>query len=213
MNILGKSRFALAALIALALPFCAQAAAQVGATAPAFSGTTAEGKTVSLSDYQGKIVVLEWNNPECPFVRKHYGSHNIQNLQKDYTEKGIVWLTINSSAKGKQGYFEGDALKEQVKKDENVATAYITDSEGTIGKLYGAKTTPHIFVIGADGKVAYTGAVDSIPSTDPADIAKADSYVKQALDALLKGKPVATATTTPYGCGVKYSDTAGYEKK
>lgn len=208
-----KTKMALVALVALALPLQAQAAVQVGTAAPEFTGTAADGSEVKLSDYKGKIVVLEWNNPECPFVRKHYGSGNIQSLQKDYTAKDVVWLTINSSAKGKQGYYEGEALKEQIAKDGNVATAYVTDPEGTIGKLYGAKTTPHFFIVDKDGKLAYNGAIDSVASTDPADIEKADSYVKLALDALLEGKPVATATTTPYGCGVKYSGTVGYDKK
>lgn len=202
--------FALATLFSL--PLAAQAAVQVGSPAPEFSGKNAEGKTVSLADYKGKIVVLEWNNPECPFVRKHYGNENIQKLQKEYTDKGVVWLTINSSAKGKQGYFEGDALKAEVVKQGIHSTAYIADATGQIGHLYGAKNTPSFFIIGKDGNVAYSGAIDSIASTDPADIAKAEPYVKEALDALLVDQPVKNATTHPYGCGVKYGDMEGYDK-
>lgn len=180
------------------------AAVQVGAQAPEFSGTTADGKTVKLSDYKGKVVVLEWNNPACPFVRKHYDSGNMQSLQKEYTVKDIVWLSINSSAKGKQGYLEGTALSEQLKKDGNLATAYIMDAEGTIGKLYEAKTTPQMFVISKEGKVLYNGAIDSISSTSANDIAKADPYVKNALEATIGGKIIKTSSTAPYGCSVKY---------
>lgn len=180
------------------------AAVQVGAQAPEFSGTTADGKTVKLSDYKGKVVVLEWNNPACPFVRKHYDSGNMQSLQKEYMAKDIVWLSINSSAKGKQGYFEGTALSEQLKKDGNLATAYIMDTEGTIGKLYEAKTTPQMFVISKEGKVLYNGAIDSISSTSANDIAKADPYVKNALEATIGGQIIKTSSTAPYGCSVKY---------
>ncbi|MCS5707358.1 redoxin domain-containing protein [Candidatus Berkiella cookevillensis] len=183
-----------------------QAAVQVGAQAPEFSGTTADGKTVKLSDYKGKVVVLEWNNPFCPFVRKHYDAGNMQALQKEYTAKDIIWLSINSSAKGKQGYLEGTALDEQLKKDANAATAYIVDAEGTIGRLYEAKTTPQMFVISKEGTVMYNGAIDSISSADISDIAKADPYVKNAIDATIKGQSIKISTSAPYGCSVKYSD-------
>ena len=184
----------------------AVAAIQVGVQAPEFSGTTAEGKTVKLSDYNGKVVVLEWNNSACPFVRKHYDAGNMQALQKEYTAKDIIWLSINSSAKGKQGYFEGAALTEQLKKDGNVATAYIIDAEGPIGRLYEAKTTPQMFVISKEGAVLYNGAIDSIASTDSSDIAKADPYVKNAIDATINGQNIKVSTSTPYGCGVKYGE-------
>ena len=198
---------ALAAFTALSiLQSTAVAAIQVGVQAPEFSGTTAEGKTVKLSDYNGKVVVLEWNNSACPFVRKHYDAGNMQALQKEYTAKDIIWLSINSSAKGKQGYFEGAALTEQLKKDGNVATAYIIDAEGTIGRLYEAKTTPQMFVISKEGAVLYNGAIDSIASTDSSDIAKADPYVKNAIDATINGQNIKVSTSTPYGCGVKYGE-------
>lgn len=202
-----KKSLAVAAVAALAsLPVSAFAAAAVGSPAPEFSGKTSDGKTVSLSDYKDKVVVLEWTNPGCPFVRKHYDGKNIQTLQKDYTAKDVIWLTINSSAKGKQGHLEGDELKAEPAKEGIASTAYISDESGQIGQLYGAKTTPHIFIVGKDGNVAYNGGIDSIGSTDPEDISKAEPYVKEALDEILAGKPVTHATTKAYGCGVKYAD-------
>lgn len=206
VSALKKSLAAVALTALVSLPSAALAAAAVGSPAPEFSGKTSEGKTVSLSDYKGKIVVLEWTNPGCPFVRKHYDGKNIQTLQKDYTAKDVIWLTLNSSAKGKQGHVEGDALKAEPAKESIASTAYIADESGQIGQLYGAKVTPHLFIIGKDGNIAYNGGIDSIGSTDAADIAKAEPYVKEALDELLAGKPVTNATTKPYGCGVKYSD-------
>lgn len=206
VNTLKKSFAAVALAALVSLPVAAFAAVQVGSPAPEFSGKTSDGKTVNLADYKGKIVVLEWTNPGCPFVRKHYESKNIQGLQKDYTAKDVVWLTVNSSAKDKQGHLEGDALKAEPAKEGIASTAYISDESGQIGQLYGAKTTPHFFIVGKDGNVAYAGGVDSVASTDPADIATAEPYVKEALDELLAGKPVTNANTKPYGCGVKYSD-------
>lgn len=184
----------------------AQAAVQIGAQAPEFSGTTADGKTVKLSDYKGKVVVLEWNNPFCPFVRKHYDAGNMQALQKEYTAKDIIWLSINSSAKDKQGYLEGAVLEEQLKKDANAATAYIIDADGTIGRLYEAKTTPQMFVISKEGAVMYNGAIDSISSADISDIAKAEPYAKNAIDATIDGQSIKISTSAPYGCSIKYSD-------
>ncbi|MBM3617493.1 MAG: thioredoxin family protein [Alphaproteobacteria bacterium] len=207
-----KKTFAAAAVAALvSLPVAAFAAAAVGSPAPEFSGKTSEGKTVSLSDYKGKVVVLEWTNPGCPFVRKHYDGKNIQTLQKDYTAKDVIWLTVNSSAKGKQGHLEGDALKGEPAKEGIASTAYISDETGQIGQLYGAKVTPHLFIIGKDGNIAYNGGIDSIASTDPEDISKAEPYVKTALDEVLAGKPVTNATTKPYGCGVKYTDAENHK--
>lgn len=198
---------ALAAMAAFSVfQAVAQAAVEIGAQAPEFSGTTADGKTVRLSDYKGKVVVLEWNNPFCPFVRKHYDAGNMQALQKEYTAKDIIWLSINSSAKGKQGYLDGAALQEQLKKNANAATAYIIDAEGTIGRLYQAKTTPQMFVISKEGSVIYNGAIDSISSADISDIAKADPYVKNAIDATIKGQSIKISTSAPYGCSIKYSD-------
>lgn len=206
MHILKKTLAASIFSVMAALPFSAFAAAEVGQQAVAFTGKTAEGKTIQLSDYKGKITVLEWTNPNCPFVRKYYDDQAMQNLQKDYKAKGVAWLTINSTAKGKDGFLEGDALSANLKQEKLIPANYVLDTDGKIGKSYGAKTTPHLFVIDKEGKVAYAGAIDSIASTDPADIAKAEPYVKEALDAVIAGKPVEKATTKSYGCSVKYAD-------
>ena len=182
----------------------AAVAAKIGEKAPAFTGTDVNGKTISLSDYAGKIVVLEWTNPGCPFVKKHYILKNVQKLQKEYTDKGVIWLSINSSAQGKEGHLTADEGKNFVKDAEAAPTAYILDSKGEIGHLYGAKTTPHLFVIAKDGTLAYQGAIDDHNNADIGDTEGAKSYVKEAVDALLVGKKVETTTTAPYGCSVKY---------
>ena len=180
------------------------AGVSVDAPAPAFTLTDSQGKTHSLSDFRGKFVVLEWVNYDCPFVRKHYGSGNMQNLQKTYTEKGVVWLSVCSSAPGKQGHFSGTALTERIAKEKGNQTAYLVDADGTVGKAYEAKTTPHMYVIDPEGVLIYAGAIDNMPSTDQDDIAKAQNYVAGALDAALAGKAVATKGSKPYGCSVKY---------
>ncbi len=181
-------------------------AATVGEAAPAFTGTTAEGKTVSLSDYAGKVVVLEWHNKGCPFVVKHYESGNMQALQKELTAKDVVWLTINSSAEGEQGYEAGaDALKTAAEQ-KAAATQIIIDASGEIGKAYDAKTTPHMFVIDKDGKLAYAGAIDDRASFKQEDIEGAKNYVREAVAALAEGKPVEVSSTKPYGCSVKYKN-------
>ncbi|HEX6790586.1 MAG TPA: thioredoxin family protein [Candidatus Krumholzibacteria bacterium] len=174
--------------------------------APDFSLTGIDGKTYSLSSFAGKYVVLEWNNLDCPFVKKHYGSGNMQTLQKKYTDKGVVWLTICSSASGKQGYYEPAVLQEKTKEAKLASTAYLRDVDGTVGKLYGAKTTPHMFVINPEGVLVYAGAIDDKPSPDPADIAKSSNYVAACLDESMAGKPVATSSTASYGCSVKYAN-------
>lgn len=198
--------YLLSALAALALFVApvAHAAAVVGKPAPEFTGTDSNGKAHKLSDFKGKIVVLEWTNPECPFVKKHYDSKNMQELQSSYTGKDIVWLTINSSAEGEQGYqTAGDANKYLTDK-ESKPTARLLDPSGDIGKLYDAKVTPHMYVIDKEGTLVYQGAIDDNDSSNAADAATAKSYVGAAIDALLVGKPVETAITKPYGCGVKY---------
>jgi hypothetical protein len=184
----------------------AQAAVQTGSPAPDFSLTDLDGKPHKLSDYKGKIVVLEWNNPVCPFVKKNYEkSGNLPKLQKTATADGVVWLTINSGAAGKEGGdFTNAQLKDYLTKNGAVPTAYLPDRDGKVGHLYGAKTTPHLFVVTADGTLAYEGAIDSIRSADPADIAKATNYLTAALGAVKAGKPVEKANTEPYGCSVKY---------
>lgn len=195
---------------AAAAPVSATAAAAATASidqkAPDFSLAGIDGKTYKLSDFKGKYVVLEWNNLDCPFVKKHYGSGNMQALQKKYTDKGVVWLTICSSAQGKQGYYEPAALQEMTKERKLASTAYLRDPDGTVGREYGAKTTPNMFVVNPDGTLIYAGAIDDKPSTDPNDIKGANNYVAACLDASLAGKPVATKTTVSYGCGVKYAD-------
>lgn len=177
-----------------------------GSLAPDFTLPDASGKSHSLSAYRGKWVVLEWVNYDCPFVRKHYGSGNMQKLQKEYRGKGAVWLSINSSAPGKQGHFEGQELAQRMAAVKAQPDAYLQDPDGKVGLLFKAKTTPSMFVINPQGKVVYVGAIDDKPSTDQEDIPKARNYVQAALDAGLAGKPVETASTTSYGCGVKYKD-------
>jgi peroxiredoxin len=174
--------------------------------APDFSLAGIDGKTYKLSDFKGKYVVLEWNNLDCPFVKKHYGSGNMQALQKKYTDKGVVWLTICSSAQGKQGYYEPAALQEMTKERKLASTAYLRDPDGTVGREYGAKTTPNMFVVNPEGTLIYAGAIDDKPSADPNDIPGSSNYVAACLDASLAGKPVATRTTVSYGCGVKYAN-------
>jgi hypothetical protein len=193
---------AAAALVVLAWP--AHADAVVGQPAPGFTLPDSAGKTRSLAEFKGKVVVLEWVNPECPFVKKHYASGNMQKLQKTYAAKGVVWLTVNSSAPGKQGHLTPATAGAFVKEQGAAPTAILLDPQGQAGRAYGAKTTPHMYVIDKQGQLVYAGAIDDKPSTDPDDIPGARSYVTEGLDAVLAGKPVGTATTTPYGCSVKY---------
>ncbi|MGA1342192.1 MAG: redoxin domain-containing protein [Hyphomonas sp.] len=184
----------------------AEAAPATGAAAPAFSGVTAAGETISLSDFAGKTVVLEWTNDGCPFVKKHYATPpaNMQSLQKSAAADGYVWISVISSARGEQGYADAARANELAASRGAAPTHVILDEAGTIGRLYGAKTTPHMFVITADGKLAYDGAIDSIPSARVDDIAAATNYVTAALADIGAGKSVATPVTKPYGCSVKY---------
>lgn len=182
----------------------ATAGATVGQAAPAFTGLDSNGKTHSLADFKGKTVVLEWTNHECPYVRKVYDTNVMQSLQKDATDKGVVWLTINSGAPGKQGHTDAAAANAQIEKEKSHETARILDPEGTIGKLYGASTTPHMFVINGEGVLVYAGAIDDQPSANQANVKEANNYVKAALDSLAAGEPIAVASTKPYGCAVKY---------
>ena len=178
--------------------------AQVGQPAPDFSLVDALGKPVSLAKLKGKIVVLEWFNHGCPFVKKHYDGGNMQSLQKTYTGKGVVWLSICSSAAGKQGFATGEEhLK--VMADKKASPSHILiDADGKVGHLYGAKTTPHMYVIDKSGKLVYAGAIDDKRSTDSEDVKTSKNYVKVALDQLLKGKMPDVATTDAYGCSIKY---------
>ncbi len=177
---------------------------KVGTAAPDFSVADSHGKKHSLGDFKGKWVVLEWFNPECPFVKKHYGSGNMQKLQAEYTGKGVAWISVDSSAAGKEGNLTPDAGNAKMEEWKMKSTALLLDADGKMGQAYGAKNTPHMFIISPEGKVAYEGAIDSKPSANPADIAGATNYVKVALDESLGGKPVTNANTKPYGCSVKY---------
>jgi peroxiredoxin len=178
--------------------------AQVGKAAPDFTLTDTAGKTHSLSAFKGKVVVLEWTNPDCPFVKKHYDAGNMQNLQKTWTGKDVVWLAVNSSAPGKQGNFPAEKWTSLMKEKNAAPTAVLLDADGKAGKLYGAKTTPHMFVIDQAGLLVYDGAIDDKPSPDPASLKDAKNYVSAALESTLAGKPVETPSTKPYGCSVKY---------
>lgn len=178
--------------------------ASVDSPAPAFTLKDASGVSRSLSSYAGKYVILEWVNFGCPFVGKHYGSGSMQELQRTMTARGTVWLSICSSAPGSQGYYEGEALKAKLKEENASPTAYLVDAEGTVGKLYGARTTPHMFIIDPHGVLIYEGGIDNIASTDRDDIAKATNYVKEVMAAAWEGKPLPVKTTRSYGCSVKY---------
>lgn len=176
----------------------------VGSAAPNFSLPDVKGKTQSLADYKGKYVVLEWFNPECPFVKKHYGSENMQKLQQEFTSKGVVWLTIDSNAPGTEGNLTPDAAQKILNSWKTHQTALLLDPDGKVGKAYGARNTPQMFVVNPEGKIVYEGAIDSKASPNPADIPSSTNYVKAALEESLAGKPVSNPTTKPYGCSVKY---------
>jgi peroxiredoxin len=184
----------------------AEAASLVGKPAPDFTLTDSNGKSHSLSDYKGKVIVLEWFNHGCPFVVKHYDSGNMPKLQKEYTAKGVIWLSICSSAPGKQGFGSGAEQNAKAKETGAAPTAILIDADGKVGRLYGARSTPSMYVITKKGSLAYAGAIDDKPTTDPADIKGAKNYVKEALDEVLDGKTVATASTKSYGCSVKYAN-------
>ena len=178
---------------------------EIGQTAPNFSLPDTNGKTRSLADYKGKFVVLEWYQPDCPFVGKHYRSGNMQSLQKEYTAKGVVWLSIDSSAPGQLGNYPAEKLNEIASNDGAARTALLLDPVGQVGRLYGAKTTPDMYIIDPKGTLLYEGAIDDKRSTDLADVKTATNYVKVALDAAMTGKTVPTTATRPYGCSIKYS--------
>ena len=190
------------AALSLASP---AAAATVGAPAPDFQLKDSTGKTVKLADFKGKHVVLEWTNPGCPFVVKHYGSQNMQGLQKEFTAKNVVWLSVNSTAKGHSDYLEPAALTAQYKEWGSAQTAMLMDEAGTVGKAYAARTTPHMYVIAPDGKLVYAGGIDDKRSANPADVKDAKNFVRAALGESMAGKAVSTSTAAPYGCSVKYA--------
>ena len=182
----------------------AHAAPEVDAPAPEFSGTTTSGETLALSDLRGKTVVLEWTNHDCPYVRKHYGSGNMQALQKETTAEGVVWLSVISSAPGTQGHVEAAEADELTTSRDAAPTAVILDPEGTIGKAYAARTTPHMYVIDREGVLRYKGGIDDKPSSSKSTVEGAHNYVRAALADLVAGRVVADPVTRPYGCSVKY---------
>jgi peroxiredoxin len=181
-------------------------AARVGERAPDFTATDSNGQTHKLSEYAGKFVVLEWHNRGCPYTQKHYQSGNMERLQHEWTSRGVVWLTVISSAPGKQGYVTAAEENEYLKEMKAVPTAVLLDPTGALGHLYDAKTTPHMFVINPQGILIYNGAIDDHPTSDAADIPHSQNYLSQALEEALAGKPVAVATSRPYGCSVKYAN-------
>jgi AhpC/TSA family len=202
-----KMKQILTAFTALAITAApAAAAAVVGKPAPTFKAADMNGKAVSLSDFRGKTVVLEWNNPECPFVKKHYGSGNMQKTQAAAVKDGVVWLTINSGAPGKQGHMSGADAKAFLARAGARPTAYLLDPRGVLGKAYDAKTTPHMYIVNGAGTLVYAGGIDDKATPNPADIKSARNYVLAALAEIKTGKPVSVASSRPYGCSVKYSD-------
>jgi peroxiredoxin len=177
---------------------------QVGQPAPDFSALDSQGNVRHLADFRGKVVVLEWTNADCPFTRKHYESGNMQSLQSLARDHGVVWLSVISSAPGTQGYVDGRHADDLTRTRKAVPAAVLLDPSGSVGRLYQAKTTPHMYVIDAKGELRYMGGIDSIATTDASDIAKAEPYLKEAMLAVVDGQPVAHAVTRPYGCGIKY---------
>lgn len=189
-------------MLALAAP---ATSATIGAAAPDFELKDATGKTVRLADFKGKHVVLEWTNPGCPFVVKHYGSKNMQALQKEASAKNVVWLSVSSTAKGHSDYLDPAALAAKYKEWGSAQSAVLMDDGGTVGKAYAARTTPHMYVIAPNGNLVYAGGIDDKRSADPADVKDAKNYVRAALGESIAGKPVSTPTAAPYGCSVKYA--------
>lgn len=192
--------FVILALVASAF------AVKTGDPAPGFTAVDSNGKQQHLSDYKGKFVVLEWHNQGCPYTKKHYESGNMQRLQKEWTAKGVVWLTVISSAPGTQGFVTPTQENDYLKNMNAVPTAVLMDPGGSLGRLYSAKTTPHMFVIDGNGTLVYQGAIDDHPTSDQGDIANSKNYVSTALQQAMSGKPVTDAATRPYGCSVKYRD-------
>jgi len=181
------------------------AAAKVGEPAPDFTAPSTTGSPVSLGSYKGKIVVLEWTNHECPYVRKHYETGNMQTLQREATSQGVIWLTLISSAKGEQGYVTAAQADELTRSRKASPTAVLLDEPGVVGRMYGATNTPHMYVVDRTGMLVYAGAIDDRPTTRRADVPGANNYVRAALDAVAASQPVKTPITRAYGCTVKYS--------
>ena len=197
-------QFWITAALALAAT-AALATASVGQPAPAFTAVDTSGKTLSLADFKGRHVVLEWVNPGCPYVAKHYASANMQGTQRQAVARGVVWLAINSTASEHGDYKTPAALARWMQGHQAAATATLMDADGRVGRAYGARTTPQLFLIDPQGTLVYAGAIDDKPSSNPADVAGATNHVKVALAEALAGRPISKATTRPYGCSVKYS--------
>jgi peroxiredoxin len=191
---------------ALLVSVSVMAQALQGQPAPAFALTDLAGKLVQLADFRGRYVVLEWTNPSCPFVQKHYMSGNMQSLQKRYTGQGVAWLVVNSTAASHAEFVSPAQQAAWLGKQGAAPTAAMLDPDGKVGRVYGARTTPHMYVIDPNGKLIYAGAIDDKRSADPADVKTARNYVAQALDEARAGKPVSIASTPAYGCSVKYAD-------
>ena len=201
-----KTRLLLLTLTALCTgALVAAEAPKVGAPAPAFSLPDSNGKTHSLGDFKGKYVVLEWFNPGCPFVQKHYTSENMQKLQQEFTGKKVVWLTIDSSAEGKEGYLTPAEANKQIADWKMKSTALLLDPDGKVGHEYAATNTPHMYVVDPNGKLIYSGAIDNKPTPNPDDVQGATNYVKVALEEAMAGKPVTTSSSRAYGCSIKYA--------
>jgi peroxiredoxin len=193
-----------AAIGALAAASGAATAAAPGTPAPGFTLTDTAGRTVDLADYKGRFVVLEWTNPECPFVQKHYVSKNMQALQKEAGGRDVVWLSINSTSEDSGEYKTGDQMANWMRAQGAAPKATLIDGKSTTGRAYAAKTTPHMFVVDPTGRIVYNGAIDDKRSANPADAKTANNDVRAALTEAMAGKPVTVASTTPYGCSVKY---------
>ncbi len=204
MMTLLKRMIMMCAVMIMAAPVAGHAAPVIGEPAPEFTLTDTDGQTHSLSDFAGKTVVLEWTNHECPYVIKHYDTGNMQALQKEATANDTVWLTIISSAPGKQGYVSAEEAAMIMTEAGSAETARLFDEDGTVGQLYAAKTTPHMFVINPDGVLAYKGAIDDNSSPRLSSVEGATNYVQLALNAIAAGKMPETTETQPYGCSVKY---------
>jgi hypothetical protein len=198
------SSIAAATLLAVTQQSWAQATATVGQAAPNFSAKDVNGKTVSLADFKGKTVVLEWVNPGCPYVRKHYEGGNMQGTQQDALAKNVVWLAVNSTGTDHPDYLAPAKLGAWMKQQKAPATHTLMDEDGKIGKAYGARTTPHMYIVDGKGMLVYAGGIDSIPSASASDIPKATNYVKVSLSEMAGGKAVSNNVTRPYGCSVKY---------
>jgi AhpC/TSA family len=202
MNLLSRRKLLAITLAALTIPALAVVP---GTPAPDFKGTDSTGAQHSLSEYRGKFVVLEWANQGCPYDRKHYLSGSMEAQQREWTAKGVIWLSVISSAPGEQGYVTPAEENTYLKTMHAAPTAALLDPDGTIARIYGAKTTPHIFVIDPTGKLIYQGAIDDKPTTEQEDLKGARNYLNETLTAAMAGKPLQVESTRPYGCSVKYA--------